>query len=64
MKLEYVKGKRQLLPGKICPRCFHPQDRIRRLEAFRGESGIVVLYSCMECKRPISYEIERDTVAA
>ncbi len=53
-----VSGEKHLLPGKRCPRCLGVQWRIRRVAAYQGEAGDVVLYSCLTCKRVIALEIE------
>jgi hypothetical protein len=55
LKLDYVDGAAQLLPDRRCPRCMKKQTRIRCVRAFEGR---VSLYSCMECKRLISTEVE------
>lgn len=58
MSIELVEGTEHLLSGRRCPRCFRAQERVRRQMAYQGERGNVILYSCWECKRPISCAIE------
>jgi hypothetical protein len=54
--MELVKGEKQLLAGRRCPRCLSVQWHIRRVRAFRGEAGDVFMYSCLGCKKVIALE--------
>ncbi len=56
--IDLVEGKKQLLPGRRCPRCLGVQWHIRRVRAYIGETGDVILYSCTSCKRVVSLEIQ------
>lgn len=55
---ETVTGEKHLMTGKRCPRCLGVQWKIRRVVAYKGETGDMVLYSCLGCKRVISLQIE------
>jgi hypothetical protein len=56
--MELVKGEKQLLAGRRCPRCLSVQWHIRRVKAYQDETGDVFVYSCLGCKRVISLEIK------
>jgi hypothetical protein len=57
---EYVSGENQLLQGRKCPRCFKAQSRVRLVRAFQSPRGMVLIYSCVNCKRPIATQIEEE----
>jgi hypothetical protein len=58
MRLEYVEGQEQLLPGKRCPRCFYPQRHIRKAHVTYHNGTKVFTYSCMDCKQMIALQFE------
>ena len=63
MPLEYVEGSRFLILGDLCPRCFEKQTRVRRVRAYKSETGQVIVYSCPECKRVVAMETLGETNA-
>lgn len=57
--MQTVMEEKQVLDAKRCPRCFCDKWKVRRVKAYHGEQGDVILYSCLACKRVIAMEIER-----
>jgi len=44
----------------ICPYCGTKNPIIRAVEAYRGPCGVVIVYSCMTCKRILNCGLKDD----
>jgi hypothetical protein len=61
--IDLVRGEKQLLPGRRCPRCLGVQWHIRRVMAYQGKAGDVILFSCCNCKRIIGMEVDKKEIS-